>query len=276
MKILVTGSKGFIGSHLVEELKRLNYEVVSFPADITGSFELPEVDCLFHLAALTNIKKCSEEPEEAIRINVSGTLNVLKAAKKAGIKKFIYMSTLGVYGNPEELPCKEDGPIHPEEFYSMSKYIGELITKTFCKQNNINFNIVRSFNVYGPKQREEFAIPFTVKQAVEGIVSLRNLDTTRDFYYISDLINGLTNLIGSGKNGEVYNFGSGKETSIKDIIEILEGILDKKLEINLKDSKPLVLRSQADITKSKQDFNWEPKVSLKEGLQKMVDYYGKK
>ncbi len=274
-RVIVTGFNGFIGSYLTKKLKELGYEVIPFSGDITKKCELPETDYLIHLAALTDMRECNDNPEKAMNVNVTGTLNILKAAKN--IKKFIYMSTLGIYGNPEQLPLKEEGPVHPEEVYSLSKYFGELITKMYCKRNNIPFNIVRSFNVYGPEQRQEFAIPSIVKQAIDNNkLSLNNLNTTRDFFFIEDLIDGLISLIENGNPGEIYNFGSGKEIQIKEIINILEEILNRKIEINLKNKEPLVLRSQADITKAKQDLNWEPKILLKQGLQKMVDHYGKK
>lgn len=288
---LVTGATGFVGKYLVNNLLQKGVEVTVITRDFSkispeirervqckGSdlnAELPEFnqDVVFHLAALTDLPECSRDPQKAYRENVQATLNLL--TKCMSVKKFVYVSTLGVYGEPQRFPVSEDDPARPVEPYAASKLSAEAFVQGFCTSRRIPFIIARLFNVYGPGQNNRFVIPKIVEAAVKKEnIELRNTDSTRDFIFIDDAINGFIALAESPLQG-VYNLGSGKETSIDEVIKKLEKLINKPISFRIvQDSNsPQVRRSVADIQKISKDVGWNPHVSLEQGLRVMITHY---
>jgi len=289
----ITGASGFIGSHLIEFLLKKNKSIVAsyykstnglknfdmikkLKWDITKELSsIPSCKTWFHLASLTDLKKCNENPELAYEINSYAIKNVIKHAERSFCETFVFVSTLGVYGEPKYLPVDEKHPTNPIEIYSISKNKGEkgLI--------NINSNIkkhivVRLFNTFGPRQNSNMLIPSILNQISKtSTIKINNTDTTRDFLYVSDIVKGIYFAAKNGKHNEIYNLGSGIETSIGELIDIIRQLTNKNLKIVNKNFKPanhkIVNRSQANIEKSLIELSWKPSTSLKNGIKLMLD-----
>ncbi len=305
-KILVTGAEGFIGSHLVERLLRLNYDVRAFvmynsfnswgwidtldknikdKIDIfTG--DIRDINCVklamencevvAHLAALIAIPFSYLSPRSYIDTNVHGTLNILETAKELGIKKIIHTSTSEVYGTAKYIPINEDHPVSGQSPYSASKIAADQIAFSFYCSYKTPVTILRPFNTYGPRQSARAIIPTIITQILEGKQSiyLGDTSTTRDFNYIDDTVSGFISAIQS-KNGigETINIGSGYEISINNLVKIIAEIMN--VEIETKEDKKRfrpknseVLRLCASNTKAKKFLNWQPKFNNLEGLKK--------
>lgn len=292
-RILVTGANGFVGKYLIKELRKREARITAIIRDIKNKREYDDVSVLhvdlvknmgviaenyeivYHLAALTDLKKCLEDPLEAYNVNVMGTLNLLTNCKN--VKKFVYVSTLGVYGEQKKFPVAEDAPAIPIEPYAASKLAAEAVVQGFCRSHKIPFSIVRLFNVYGPGQSTRFVIPSLLEKALIGKeIELENGESTRDFIYIEDAVEALIK-ISLLENNEIYNVGSGKETSVKDVLKIIEKLISKNIyphDISMTDTIG-VKRSVADISKIKRDTGWNPRTSLEEGIARMIQYkYG--
>jgi len=275
MKILVTGGCGFIGSSLVEQLLK-NHEVIVLDnlsnlkketkaklikGDVRNREDVEKAmhDCefIFHLAAQIDVQESIKDPDKDYDINVNGTRTVVEACKKFGAK-IIFPSTAAVYGNAE-VPIKEDAEKKPMCPYGENK----LFAEELCQE--INHFIVRPFNVYGPGGKG--VIPkFCEKIMNDQEILITNPTSTRDYIFIDDVIDAL--LLGIKHNG-IYNVGSGKETTLDEIVKIIEKLTGKKAKI--KYGKPLheIERSVADITKIKK-LGWKPKTSLEEGIKKTL------
>lgn len=233
--------------------------------------DLEGIDFVIHLAAITDMNLCLENPKKAYEVNVLGTIKLLE--NSINVKKFIHVSTLGVYGNPVHVPCTEEDPTKPIEPYAASKLASEYFVSSYCTQKNIPFSIARLFNVYGPGQSTKFIIPKIISEGLKGnILELNNLDTSRDFIYVKDVAKALITLTQKGKG--IYNIGTGKETTIKEIVEIVEKVLGKKFEITMKkEGNKGVNRSQADVTKIEKETGWKYSINLQEGLKMTISSY---
>ena len=289
----ITGASGFIGSHLIEFLLKKNKSIVAsyykskkslknfdmikkLEWDITKELSsIPSCKTWFHLASLTDLKKCNENPELAYKINSYAIKNVVKHAERSFCETFVFVSTLGVYGEPNYFPVDEKHPTSPIEIYSISKNKGEKELKDI--NSNIKKHIVvRLFNTFGPRQNSNMLIPSILNQISKtSNIKINNTDTTRDFLYVSDIVKGIYFAAKNGKHNEIYNLGSGIETSIEELIDIIRQLTNKNLKIVNKNFKPtnhkIVNRSQANIEKSLIELSWEPSTSLKNGIKLMLD-----
>jgi UDP-glucose 4-epimerase len=265
----VTGADGFVGSHLVQALQKAGAKVEAFNGDILSASPQQGFDYIFHLAAITDLKLARKNPSRVFEVNVLGTLKILENLE--GAPKFIYVSTLGVYGEPKSVPVREDSPTRPIEPYAASKLAGEAIVEGFCRQHGTPFAIARLFNVYGKGQRRDFVIPALVEEITsKDKVVVKNPDSTRDFIYIDDVIAGLLAVAAKGKN-DIYNIGTGKETSIKMVAETIMRFTNRDVSFILqRDRDVRVKRSRADIKKAKKELGWSAKVTFKEGIQKLL------
>ena len=304
-KILVTGADGFIGSHLIERLLSLNYDVRAFvmynsfnswgwidtldknikdKIDIfTG--DIRDINCVrlamnnceivVHLAALIAIPFSYLSPRSYIDTNVLGTLNILETAKELGIEKIIHTSTSEVYGTGKYIPINEDHPITGQSPYSASKIAADQIAMSFYCSFKSPLTILRPFNTYGPRQSARAIIPTIIMQILDGKhdIYLGDTSTTRDFNYIDDTVSGFICAIESKIDpGEIINIGSGYEISIKELVDIISEIMNVKINIiqdkkRLRPSKSEVMRLCADNNKAKNILNWNPEYNNKEGLR---------
>ena len=298
MKVLVTGGAGFIGSNLVDKLVNLSHEVVVLDncstgrlsnlkkvknkikfvnIDITTSGKNLEnyfnkVDWVFHLAGLADIVPSIINPTEYFSTNVLGTFNVLEASKNADIKKFIYAASASCYGIPKKYPTDEKSEIDTKYPYALTKFLGEQLVLHWGKvydQPNIS---LRFFNTYGPRSRTTgaygavFGIFLAQKIAKKPLTIVGDGNQTRDFIHVFDLVEATVKAAELGKNKEIYNVASGKETSVNYIAELIGG---DKVSIPKRPGEPD--RSLADISKIKSELKWQPKISINKGVEMLLN-----
>jgi nucleoside-diphosphate-sugar epimerase len=292
--VLVTGATGFVGPYLVKELHERNARIKVLTINIsgnrledaitmmhgnitdTGSLKnvMKDVDIVFHLAAVSNVNYAIAHPRETFETNATGTLNLLEEARKNDVGKFVYISSSHVYGVPQYLPMDEKHPVNPHEPYAASKASAEMLVKIYALNYGLKTTIIRPFNMYGPGQSRDFLIPSIIGQALEkDIIELGNLSPTRDLLYITDAIEGMLTIAQHGDG--IYNIGSGRETSIKEVVETIINIIDpaKKyisIESRRRSNAIDIPRMCADISRLNK-LGWSPVVDLKEGLMKTID-----
>ncbi len=297
-KCLVTGGAGFIGSHIVERLLKEGSRVTVIDDLSEGKWEnLPKhpnlvkyvgsildnmselvagQDVIFHLAALPRLQRSLDDPWQTHRVNVDGTLNLLLAAKKNKIKRFIFSSSSSVYGNQIRLPFEEKMRPNPLVPYSLQKLVGEAYCKMFSDLWGLPTISLRYFNVYGLRMNPDgpYAnlIPKFIKLLNQDITPTINGDgkQTRDFTYISDVVEATLLAAESSLSGEVFNIGSGKSISVEKVALIINRLMGK----NIKPIHgPAVVEPRstlASLTRARDLLGWEPKVKFEEGLKTIL------
>jgi len=313
--ILVTGGAGFIGSHLCESLLREGHRVICFDNFdnfydpnikiknvqriekkfpdrfklITGDIRNPEhlqealkknwIDLIVHLAAKAGVRPSIAQPLLYQDVNIRGTIVLLEACKKYGVKDFIFASSSSVYGENQRVPfSEEDLNLQPISPYGVTKRAGEILCYSYHRLYEINIVCLRIFTAYGPRQRPEMAIHKFTRLVDQGEKIPRYGDgsSQRDYTYIDDLIEGIQGAIHHHRGFEIYNLGESQTTSLKELIELIEEALDKKANIEVLESQPGdVSITYADITKAKLRLGYHPKVDLKEGIKRFVEWYKK-
>ena len=233
-------------------------------------------DCreIYHLAALIAIPYSYHSPHSYIETNITGTLNILQAAKERNLNRIIHTSTSEVYGTAKYVPIDEKHPIVGQSPYSASKIGADQAAYSFFTSFELPIVIARPFNTFGPRQSGRAIIPTIISQILAGRTSLKlgDVTTTRDFNYVSDTINGLIMLAETDVGGgEVYNIGSGLEITIADLCGIIAEISDREIIIETDDArrrppKSEVTRLCADNNKIAKDIGWKPVYSGREGL----------
>ncbi len=293
MKIIVTGGAGFIGSHLVDRLIELNHNVTVLDNLSTGRIKnlrksrnkikfvnvhlakknkwqdlFKHVDVVFHLAGLADIVPSIEKPNEYYASNVTATLNVMEAAKKYKIKKVIYAASSSCYGIPKKYPTKEDSDIIPEYPYALTKYLGEQIVLHWGKLYKINTISLRLFNVYGLRSRTSgtygavFGVFLAQKLSNRPLTIVGDGNQTRDFTFVSDVVNAFVKSIRVKHKSLILNIGSNNTYKINYLVKLLN---HKYVYIPKRPGEPL--KTWADTTKAKKYLKWEPKVSLDQGVE---------
>lgn len=311
-KVIVAGGAGFIGSHLCDALVSRNHDVICIDNFLTSSEDtiahlgenphftfvnhdvinpLPDglqAEFVFHLASPASPNHHSDIsyhklPMETMLVNTIGTLNLLRFAD-AQKAKFLYTSTSEVYGDPLEHPQKETyrgnvSTIGPRSVYDEAKRFGETLVSYFWRSKNLDARIVRIFNTYGPRMSaaDMRMISIFIREALENkpITIFGDGKQTRSLCYVSDTVEGLMHMMfQDNTRGEVVNIGSPDEHTVMEYAEIVKKLTHSSSEITFSEVLPEddPLRRRADITKAKKLLNWEPKVSLEEGLEKMIQY----
>jgi UDP-glucuronate 4-epimerase len=311
--ILVSGGAGFIGSHLCERLlnegirvvcldnfdsfydpriKMKNLEGISktFPdlfelvtGDIRNPDALPELftrnrfDAIVHLAARAGVRPSIAEPLLYQDVNIRGTVMLLEACKSQGIKHFIFASSSSVYGENQRVPFSErDLDIQPISPYGATKRAGELLCYSYHYLHKIDIACLRFFTVYGPRQRPEMAIHKFTRLIDHGekIPLYGDGSSRRDYTYIDDIIDGIMGVLRHHTGYDVYNLGESQTTSLKELVQLIEGVLKKKAFI---DSLPFqpgdVSITYADVTRAKEKLGYRPKVNMEEGIRRFVEWY---
>jgi len=308
-RVLVTGAGGFIASHLVEALVREGATVKAFvrynsrgdpgllallPTDILEGIEIiagdlrdsaavqqaaKGVKLIFHLGALIAIPYSYLHPVEVVETNVMGTLNVLMTARSHGVERVVHTSTSEVYGTAKHVPIDENHPLQGQSPYSASKIGADKLAESFFCSYELPVVTLRPFNTFGPRQSARAVIPTIITQAMtKNKVHLGNLETKRDFTYVSDTVAGFLRAGQvAGIEGQTINLGVGKEVSVKDLADIILGLLNRPAEIvvdqdRLRPQKSEVLRLMSDNSRARSILGWEPAVSLKEGLARTIDW----
>jgi len=298
MKYAVTGGAGFIGSHLVKKLvergnevividnlntgKKQNIEKISkkidfFEVDIRdfNAIEdiLKNVDGVFHEAALASVQDSFRIPDEFFDVNVNGTENIFKIAKKLGIK-VVYASSSSVYGNPISIPIKENDDKNPFNPYAKTKLEDDKLAEKYAK-NGLKVIGLRYFNVFGPRQSKEYAgvIKLFLERIQQSLSPLINGDglQVRDFVYVDDVVNANILAMESDIDSEFFNIGTNSAISVLDLANIIIKFSGLKLKpIHRSDVPGDVKATQADITKAKMMLKWKPTTSLKDWLKSAV------
>ncbi len=303
MKILVTGSEGFIGSHLIESLVKKKYKVRalvqynSFNSlgwievindkvknkieTVLGDIRDKEfvdsifkgVDIVINMAALISIPYSYKASKSYIDTNVLGLLNLMNSSLSTNVKQLIQISTSEVYGSPKNVPIKESFPLNAQSPYAASKIAADQLALSFHKSFNLPLTIVRPFNTYGPRQSTRAIIPSIITQALKKkIIEIGSTYPTRDLLYVEDTVDGIISAIGNKKSiGEVINIGSGYEISIKKLALKIGNILGVKIvfkrkKIRIRPKKSEVSRLVASINKAKKILKWSPKIKGEKGL----------
>jgi len=278
-RIIVTGSDGFVGSHLVARLRQEKAEVIS--VDITGGDDVTDweqvkdykdIDVICHLAAKTYVPAVVEGPREAYLVNLIGTLNMLEVGRRNKIKNFVFASSY-VYGHPEYIPVNEEHPINPINPYSRSKALGEQLCRAYYQDYGLRCMVIRAFNIYGEGQSDNFLIPFILKQIPSGKIELKDPEPRRDFLYIKDAVEAYVRAIEySGSGFEIFNIGSGVSYSVNEIVTRTIALSGEKVPVRYFHQRRQneVLNTVADITKAKEKLGWKPSVSIEEGLSNII------
>lgn len=310
-KVLITGSDGFCGSHLVERFLRENCRVRAFtfynsnnswgwldyfprehlnkievfPGDIRDPYlvrkAVKDVDIICHLAALIGIPYSYIAPESYIETNVIGTLNVIQAAKDHNVKRIIITSTSEVYGSACYIPIDEKHPYQPKSPYSASKIAADQISMSFYYSFNLPVSIIRPFNFFGPRQSARAIIPTIITQILKNgtEIELGNLSPIRDFTYVTDICDAYVKLCEiDGLEGEIINIGSSNEVSIQKLVNTIKSLMESNINIKQinnrkRPEKTEVSRLCADIKKASKLLHWKPRYSLIDGLKLTIDWF---
>jgi nucleoside-diphosphate-sugar epimerase len=235
-------------------------------------------DIIFHLAACPFIPSCYNYPSEFIDVNIRGTLNVLLSAKELRPEKIVKISTGEVYGVPVYLPIDDKHPTNPISTYAVSKLSAERLCHTFCLEHGLSVNILRLFNVYGPRDTHPRIIPEIISQlSKQDKIYLGNTNASRDFTFVEDTTRAI---VLAGLHDEwsgAINIGSGKSYNANYLIETVSSIMKvDKPEVICDESKcrPAdIEKLQVDTTKSREVLGWESKIPLKEGITKTINWY---
>ena len=296
IKYIVTGGAGFIGSHLVEKLLKKNKKVIVIDNLSTGRFEnikkfksqikfikadiskkgrwqkiITKNCCIFHLAALADIVPSIKFPQKYFEANVKGTLNLLEACKDKKIKKIVYAASSSCYGIPKKYPTSENELLSPQYPYALTKKLGEDIVMHWSKIYKIPSVSLRLFNVYGTRSRTSgtygamFGVFLAQKLKNKPFTIVGNGNQKRDFTYVTDVVDAFVAASKSKIKCEIFNVGSGKTVSVNKIVQLLGG---KKIFIKKRPGEPDC--TFADISKIKRLLKWKPKVSIKEGVNKLL------
>ena len=271
IKILVTGHKGFIGSHLINSLK--NCEIVT--DSINGKrvnlqnleevMKIESVDTVIHLASKT---KKGLNWNEYYENNVKGTLNILKYCVKNNIKKIIFVSSY-VYGQPKYYPIDEQHPVSPHNLYTKSKFLAEELCRSYSEKFNLNIIILRPFNIFGKSVGTDYLISNLIESIdTKKIITITNKNSKRDFLHVDDFINIIIKIKDYDCKFEIFNVGSGVSYSFNEIIKIIEDITSKKLNLKYENNEKIFIQDIiADISKIKKIIKWSPKLSLQKNIE---------
>ena len=314
MKILVTGADGFIGSHVVETLVKSGHDVRAFvlynsfnswgwldesdkairdsidifagdirdPHGVDKAVEKQEV--ILNLAALIAIPYSYHSPDTYIDTNIKGTLNILQAARRHGVKRVVQTSTSEVYGTAQYIPIDEAHPLHPQSPYAATKVGADQLALSFHASFDLPVGILRPFNTYGPRQSARAVIPTIISQlANKSKVKLGSLSPTRDFSFVQDTANGFLAAAQSDAIvGQTINLGSGFEISIKETAETIAKLMHTKLELvddeqRVRPENSEVERLHASIEKAKTLLGWQPELKglagFETGLKKTIEWF---
>lgn len=310
-RIVVTGADGFIGSHLSEALVARGCKVTAFclynsfgsrgwletiPAEVQGEMQvvlgdvrdpdmvrvaLKDADAVFHLAALIGIPFSYHAPQSYADTNVKGTLNVLQAARELGLSRVVVTSTSEVYGSAMYVPMDEKHPRHGQSPYSASKIAADAMAEAYYDSFDLPVVTVRPFNTYGPRQSTRAVIPTIITQLLAGAdeVHLGSLTPRRDLTYVTDTCSGLIALGACDQAlGRDVNLGTGHDIAIGELASMLIEMTGSTARLvhdeeRARPAKSEVDRLQSDSSLARRLAGWQPKVSLREGLSRTIEWF---
>jgi len=311
--VLVTGADGFIGSHLAETLATLgakvtalsyynsfdsfgwldsiNHELRNQMTLVRGDIRDPhfvlrlmqEQEFVFHLAALIAIPHSYIAAQSYVDVNITGTLNILEAARLLKTPKIVHTSTSEVYGTALRTPISEDHPLQAQSPYSATKIGADALATAYALSHQVNVVILRPFNTYGPRQSERAVIPTVIRQILDpdcDSINIGDISTTRDFTFVTDTVEAflVANSASNLEMGKAYNAGTGHSVMISEMIDLLlkvtgsnKPVLAEKNRFRPDNSEVRIL--QADTKKLSAATNWQPSVKLEEGLRRTATWW---
>ncbi len=310
MKILVTGGAGFIGSHVAEallrrgdsvtilddfndyyppELKRRNVEEVRVAgavevvegdicdaAAVDRAFRSGRPDAVIHLAARAGVRPSLKDPLLYERVNIHGTMVLLEACRKHGVRKFVFASSSSVYGAEKRAPFREEGSeLRPISPYAATKIAGEKICYTYSHLWGLDVTCLRLFTVYGPRQRPDLAIRKFIERILrdEPIPVYGDGSSGRDYTFVADTVAGILGALAYDGGWEVFNLGNSHPVRLSELIETIEKCLGRKARIErLPDQPGDVPLTYADISKAQRALGYRPTTKLEEGIRIMAEW----
>ena len=302
---LVTGGAGFIGSHLVEELVRRGHTVRVVDSLITGrrrnldhapGVEFVEGDLadiavatravagmthVLHQAALPSVPRSVKDPITSNRANIDASVNILVAARDAGVKRLVYAGSSSVYGNTATLPKHEDMPTSPLSPYALQKLVAEQYAQLFTRLYGFETVTIRYFNVFGPRQDPSSPYSGVISLFATALLGGRQPviygdgEQTRDFTYVANVVDGVLRAAEApDASGHVINVATGSRISLNGLLQTMNGIVGTSLQPIYQEARAGDVRdSQADITSAKKLLGYAPIVSLEEGLKKTLEWF---
>lgn len=311
MHILVTGGAGFIGSHVVEHLlgrgdtvwcidnfnpyyhpSRKRENVAPFLAnphfniyedDIRNAEAIEtilagaQIDAVIHLAAMAGVRHSLSNPALYEEVNVRGTLNLLEIAARSKVSHFVLASTSSVYGRTDKIPFQEDDPTdRPLAPYPATKKAAELLAHSYYNLYNMSVNVLRFFNVYGPRGRPDMT-PYFFTEHIIGDQPITLYDAgrpKRDWTYVKDIVSGIVAALDRPLGFETFNLGNSQPVQMREFVAVIEDILGKKAEIidkPLPESDPPV--TYADVSKAQKLLDYQPKTSVREGMDRFIEWF---
>jgi UDP-glucose 4-epimerase len=308
----VTGADGFIGSHLVEALVARGDRVRALamytshgtrgwldalPAEVVAEVEVVAgdvrdaeqvarfcagVDTVLHLAALIAIPHSYAAPRSYLDTNAGGTLNVLEAVRRAGVRRMVHTSTSEVYGTARRVPIDEDHPLQGQSPYSASKIAADQMVEAFVRSFGVPAVTLRPFNTYGPRQSARAVIPTVISQVAAGRrrIKLGSLEPTRDFTFVADTVAAFLVVAGAEDKvvGQTFNAGSGRETSIGELVRSIARVMGADVEVvadhaRLRPADSEVMRLLADRSRLEAATGWAPAHTLESGLAATATWF---
>lgn len=309
--IIVTGAAGFIGSHLVDRLLARGERVIGLDlfdsfydpaikrANLSGAraqpgFRLVEgdirdgallrevlaaepVDAIVHLAARAGVRPSVENPELYADVNVRGTTVLLEAAHACGVRRVLYASSSSVYGGNTKVPFAEDDPVdNPVSPYAATKKATELVAHVFHHLYGLDTIGLRFFTVYGPRQRPEMAIHKFTRLVEDGlpIPLFGDGSSRRDYTYIDDITDGVVGALDHARGCRVYNLGESATTTLSELVAMIGAALGREPQIEWLPAQPGdVPVTYADVTRARAELGYRPRVPVREGIERFVEWY---
>lgn len=299
-KVLLTGGLGQVGSYLCEELVRRGYVVTILDNLSSGSNAYPpeanfvkgdirdtglvsilakSVDAVIHCAAQIFVERSMEDPVFDAENNVMGTLSLLNASRKAGVKRFVYFSSAATYGNPVRLPIDESHPQEPLSPYGASKLSGEKYALMFYRAYGLPVASIRPFNIYSPRQDPSNPYSGVISRFIDRVgmgkppIIYGDGSATRDFVSVHDVVDMAMLMLEKDEAvGKAFNCGTGKATRIDELARMVISLYGKDMEPEYQPERPGDIKdSYADVSLAKKELGYVPKVSLEEGLKGLID-----
>ncbi|MBI2195409.1 MAG: GDP-mannose 4,6-dehydratase [Planctomycetes bacterium] len=307
--VLITGGAGFIGSHLAARLLSEGRSVCCldnfdpfYPAEVKARnleplrcqprFRLVEGDIrvdgdvrraldgcavVVHLAARAGVRPSLEQPALYAGVNVEGTVCLLEACRRAGVKRFVFGSSSSVYGESPKVPFSEaDAVEHPISPYAASKRAGELYAYTYHHLYGLEVNALRFFTVYGPRQRPDLAIHHFTRRIDRGetVTLFGDGSSQRDYTYVDDILDGVVKSLDNWEGYQIYNLGESRTVELRYLVRLIEENLGRKARIEYRPAQPGdVPRTYADISKARVRLGYQPRVPIEEGIRRFVEWY---
>jgi UDP-glucose 4-epimerase len=298
MKLFVTGGNGFIGHTLVRSLLNKGHEVIvadtkpimfkhenltflkkSIEEDLRP--DIKGCDAVYHLAALLGVVNSDKHPLRTLKINIDGTINVFKCALDAGVDKVVYSSSSEIYGEPQEIPLKENSPKAPVSVYGVSKLAAEMYAQAYTKEHGININPVRFFNVYGPGQGFDWVVSIFIQNVLnnQAPVLFGDGSQIRCFTFVDDIVSGMETVMEKGKGGEAYNIANDQPLSMKELAELIIKTSGKDITPKIagfgddtRQKEREIMKRIPSIEKLKA-LGWKPEIKVEEGIKKTYEWY---